>query len=78
MLFRSTKGAVSASLPRKKIHQQYHRDRTLHCSYYVTVAEDRAEFTLFRTKEDLEELLQEAEHLGFTKAVGLYQELKDL
>ena len=36
---------------------------------------DIAEFTLFRTREDTVDLLEEAEKLGVKLAVGLYQEL---
>jgi hypothetical protein len=31
-------------------------------------------FTLFRTEQDLLDLLAEAKHLGISRAVGLYQE----
>lgn len=55
-----------------------HREPRLHCSYCIDTQPDRAVFTLFRTKEDIEQLLQQAEELGFTGAVGLHQELHDL
>lgn len=47
----------------------------LHCGYSMDITEDRAIFTLWRTRRHLETLLQEAEAFGVTKAVGLYQEL---
>lgn len=51
-------------------------DRALHCHYLTEVREDAAAFTLWRTHEDLAELLKAAENSGVTTAVGLYQELK--
>lgn len=47
----------------------------LFCRYHTDVFEDQAVFTLFRTREMLDTLLQEAERLGVCRAVGLYQEL---
>lgn len=51
-------------------------DQTLHCHYKISKPDDCIKFTLQRTKEDLEYLLEEAVSLGITTAVGLYQELK--
>ena len=51
-------------------------DQTLHCHYHISKSKDFIKFTLQRTKEDLEDLLEEAASLGITTAVGLYQELK--
>ena len=50
-------------------------DDTLHCHYTIETNEKAARFTLWRTKDDWEELLEEAEALGITTVVGLYQEL---
>ena len=72
----TAEGAVFTSLPPALPHGLCHRDEALHCSYRIRVLEDWAEFTLFRTKEDMDSLLQEAEALGFAKAIGLYQELQ--
>ena len=72
----TAEAAAFTSLPRQIPEGICHRDEKLCCSYHVEVLKDRAEFTLFRTKEDLQDLLQEAEMLGFTKAIGLYQELQ--
>ena len=52
-----------------------HREEILHCHYRTDVFTDRAVFTLRRTREDLEAMLAEAETLGVTTAVGLFQEL---
>ena len=47
----------------------------LHCRYQIQVLEDRAIFHLRRDKELLHTLLQDAEQLGITRTVGLYQQL---
>lgn len=50
------------------------RDDTLLCRYRVGVRHNSAEFLLYRAREDLEDLLEEAQRHGVTAAVGLYQE----
>lgn len=52
-----------------------HQDPALHCHYTIHLAPDSAQFTLWRTEEDLTALLAEARVLGVSLAVGLYQEL---
>ena len=52
-----------------------HTDNTLHCHYHIETAPGAVRFSLRRTPEDLSQLLQEAEALGVTHAVGLWQEL---
>ena len=47
----------------------------LHCHYHIQLIDQKAEFTLYRTREDLDTLLEEAEALGISAAVGLWQEL---
>ena len=51
-----------------------HQEKNLHCHYTISLQEDSAVFALWRTQEDLEDLLQEAETLGIQNAIGLYQE----
>ncbi len=69
-------GAARASLPRwEQPEAEGFRDDRLHCHYRCEVREDTAVFTLWRSPGDLKELLAEAEGLGVTAAVGLYQEL---
>ena len=46
----------------------------LHCHYHVTLKDNAAEFTLWRTREDLTSLLEEAQQLGIFTSVGLFQE----
>ena len=49
----------------------------LACRYTTELQEDAAIFTMSRNRECLKELLLQAEGLGVTRAVGLYQELID-
>lgn len=51
-------------------------DDALHCHYRQELNENQIIFHLYRTEEDLEALLGEAEALGVKKTVGLYQQLK--
>lgn len=51
-----------------------YRDERLHCHCQITTGDDTAIFTLYRTREDLNALLEEAQGLGVTMAVGLWQE----
>jgi len=55
--------------------EKWHMEKSLHCHYHIETKENSAIFTLWRTREDLERLLEEAEQLGIRKTVGLYQEL---
>lgn len=52
-----------------------HSDSALHCSYYISADPDHIQFHLFRTKKDLEELMNSSG--PEIKWIGLYQELKD-
>ena len=52
-----------------------HGDTSLHCRYRIETEQDAARFLLRRSLGDLPPLLQEAEQLGVTRAVGLWQEL---
>lgn len=52
-----------------------HYDQTLFCHYHAEVFPSQVRFTLYRTPEDLLQLLKKADSLGVTQAVGLYQEL---
>ena len=53
-----------------------HKDEYLHCHYSIDQAKDAVVFSLQRTWEDLQELLEEAGRFGVTHFVGLWQELK--
>lgn len=51
------------------------KDDDLFCHYTLEISDDRIRFTLFRTDDDLAELLTSAGMLGVTRAIGLWQEL---
>lgn len=51
-------------------------DENLHCHYSIQTAEKSARFTLWRTEDDLNSFLEEAEGYGITTAVGLFQQLQ--
>lgn len=46
------------------------------CRYQARLSENEIRFTLFDTRESLEQKLEQAGSLGVTRAVGLYQELE--
>ena len=52
-------------------------DTQAHCHYEIQLSDTCATFTLGRSKEDFSQWLQDAEALGITRVVGLYQELTD-
>lgn len=68
-------GCTTSPLPGGVLTDGCHRDCTLHCHYEISISPEHARFTLHRAREDLDALLEEAETLGVTRAVGLWQEL---
>lgn len=71
------KGSSILPLPLGEFPPGGHREKTLHCHYSIETGADVARFTLWRTREDLEALAQEAEKLGITTLIGLHQEWKE-
>ena len=71
----SAKGSTTTPLPCSPPPETSHRDTMLHCRYTVDVCAEEAVFTLYRTREGLASLLEEAKSCGVTTAVGLWQEL---
>ena len=69
-------GAEVTPLPRFAPPEDGFGEPALHCHYRIETTRDKALFTLWRTREDVAALLEEAEVLGVTTAVGLYQEFK--
>lgn len=65
---------TSVPLPCPTEPEGFHEPK-LHCHYHIQLIDQKAEFTLYRTREDLDTLLEEAEALGISAAVGLWQEL---
>lgn len=49
-------------------------EESLHCRYRCEVASDEIRFSLYRTADQLDALLEEAAALGIEKAIGLYQQ----
>ena len=49
-------------------------EEALHCHYAIAMDGDCVRFTFWRTEDDLTGLTEEAERLGITTFVGLYQE----
>lgn len=70
-------GSESSPLSRSALPEGGFPEENLHCHYKAETSEDRITFTLWRTREDVEELLNEGSALGVALAVGLYQEWKN-
>lgn len=68
-------GSSVSPLSSTELPEAAPEDPALHCHYHIRTFDDRIDFTLWRTKDDLTALLQQAEALGVTHAVGLWQEL---
>ena len=68
-------GCQVNSLPCPDLDAEGFSENQLHCHYTVGLTEKSARFTLWRTAENLEQLLREADTSGVAGAVGLYQEL---
>lgn len=73
----TAEGSEAKTLLRGVPGKGEHGDESLCCHYRVETGE-HAVFTLRRTEDDLRLLLKQAEKLGVTRAVGLYQELGHL
>jgi len=67
-------GSCYAPLPPGDFPTAAHQDTALHCHYNTEITEKQVRFSLYRRKEDISALLQEAEALGVQKSIGLYQE----
>ena len=71
-------GCHVAAAPRPLCTEPIFSDGNLHCHYSVHTDKKSASFTLWRTWDDWIALLSEAETLGISSAIGLYQELWEL
>lgn len=69
-------GCNAASLPYPDLDTQGFADEELCCHYQIAVTEKSARFTLWRTKKDINKLVDAATALGIVASVGLYQELQ--
>ena len=64
---------ISPPAPADREGGFYHRE--LCCRFTQEIREDRVVFTLFDTRQTLKDKLAQAQKLGVTAALGLYQEL---
>ena len=69
-------GIDSTPLPSPVPENPGFAEDKLHCHYRIQLEEAAAKFTLWRTREDLDALVEEAGQLGVTACIGLYQELQ--
>lgn len=67
-------GCTCQTLPVGQSWDAPHQESTLHCNYSIAPQDDRIIFTLRRDADAFCDWLQEAESLGVTAAIGLYQE----
>lgn len=68
-------GADILCLPFQVPAEPWHLNSPCCCRYHSEVFDDRVVFTISRTQEEITALLAQAETLGITRAVGLYQQL---
>ena len=71
----TTQGCEIEDLSYLDIPPQGQIEQALHCHYRIRCLEDEIHFLLWRTRDDLNDLLDEAEHLGIQTVVGLWQEI---
>ena len=69
-------GCEVTPLPHPGLEEQGFVEEALCCHYQIAINEKSARFTLWRTKQDISKLVDEAIRLGVTATVGLYQELQ--
>ena len=70
------KGCASLPLPYSPPDSDLYKDVDICCSYRCDIRPDAAVFTLWRTPEDLENLLTKATNAGIHRTVGLYQQFR--
>jgi hypothetical protein len=62
-------------LPYAQPEQESFVDDALHCRYRCEIGDATISFFLYRTTDQLNALLEQADVLGIEKAIGLYQQL---
>lgn len=73
--FRITEaGCQRLPLPYQEPDRETFREDALHCRYFQEVWDDRIDFHIFRTKEDIGQMLDAGKTFGVTKGIGLYQQ----
>ena len=68
-------GCEVTALPHPDWDAQGFADQQLHCHYRMDVNKKSARFTLWRTEEDLDHLVEAAKSLGIVHCIRLYQEI---
>ena len=71
-------GCTVTPIPYERAQDQAFIEEMLHCRYHCQVEPDSIRFHLYRTADQLKVLLEEADHLGIEKSIGLYQQLGKL
>ena len=71
----TTNGCKTVYLPFEPPTAESFIDETLHCRYRCQVDREKICFHLYRTVDQLEALLDEADTLGIERSIGLYQQL---
>lgn len=71
-------GSTVTPVPFPEVPVSSHQDQELCCHYTISTQKDAARFSLFRTPDDIEAQLLQAENTNITLATGLYQELSPL
>ena len=71
-------GCTVTPIPYERAQEQAFIDEMVHCRYRCRVDPDSIRFHLYRTADRLDALLEEADHLGIEKSIGLYQQLGKL
>lgn len=69
-------GCEEMTIPNPDENEKGFEDLSLHCHYSVETTEKSARFTFWRTKDDLERLLNNAKLQGVSEFIGLFQEMK--
>ena len=70
----SADGCQESVLNPRELPESGMQDRTLNCSYDIEILPDCARFRLWRSRKNLSDFLEEAENLGVSGTLGLYQE----
>lgn len=70
-----TAGGAVYGPNRRQDFDHVHADSGLHCHYSIEDTPEGITFHTWRTPEDLKGVLEDAERLGVTVSVGLFQEL---
>ncbi len=70
-------GTHICAVPIRPLETPVCHDTKLHVRYHWQYVDKTAQFQIQRTREELGGLLAEAADLGVTRAIGLYQQLKE-